>query len=464
LFLPWENNKQSDAGDFFMHMVFILIALIAFIVFATSKLRLNPFITLLLASFIAAFAFGLPLDSIESTIRGGFGKILGYIGLVIVLGTVIGVILERTGAAIVMAETIIKCLGKKFPTMTMSIVGFIVSIPVFCDSGFVILNSLKRSMARALSVSPVAMTVALSTGLFATHTLVPPTPGPIAAAGNLGLEDNLGLVIGVGLVFAIIAAIAGLVWAYFSRNLPSTELELTEEAFEEGKEHYGELPGPWKAFAPIFVPIALICLGSVASYPTAPLGDGYLYEALNFLGKPLNALLIGLGFAVLLIQGDEKLKGFARHTEKGLVVSAPIILITGAGGAFGAVLAATPLGDFLGQNLSTLGLGVIMPFIVAAALKSAQGSSTVALVTASALVAPLLPQLGLDSDMGRVLTVMAVGAGAMTVSHANDSYFWVVSQFSKMDVATAYRSHTAATFFMGLVTITAVWLASLVAL
>jgi GntP family gluconate:H+ symporter len=447
-----------------MHMVFILIALVAFIVFATSKLRLNPFISLLLASFIAAFAFGLPLDSIESTIRGGFGKILGYIGLVIVLGTIIGVILERTGAAIVMAETIIKCFGKKFPTMTMSIVGFIVSIPVFCDSGFVILNSLKRSMARTLSVSPVAMTVALSTGLFATHTLVPPTPGPIAAAGNLGLEDNLGLVIGVGLVFAIIAAIAGLVWAYFSRNLPSTELDLTEEAFEEGKEHYGELPGPWKAFAPIFVPIALICLGSVASYPTAPLGDGYLYEALNFLGKPLNALLIGLGFAVLLIQGDEKLKGFARHTEKGLVVSAPIILITGAGGAFGAVLAATPLGDFLGQNLSTLGLGVIMPFIVAAALKSAQGSSTVALVTASALVAPLLPQLGLDSDMGRVLTVMAVGAGAMTVSHANDSYFWVVSQFSKMDVATAYRSHTAATFFMGLVTITAVWLASLVAL
>ncbi|MBQ0832786.1 GntP family permease [Marinobacter sp.] len=447
-----------------MYMVLILVALIAFIVFATSRLRLNPFITLLLASFIAAFAFGLPFDSIESTIRGGFGKILGYIGLVIVLGTIIGVILERTGAAIVMAETIIKLLGKKFPTMTMSIVGFIVSIPVFCDSGFVILNSLKRSMARTLSVSPVAMTVALSTGLFATHTLVPPTPGPIAAAGNLGLEDNLGLVIGVGLGFAIIAALAGLVWAYFSRNLPSTELEQTEEAFQEGREQYDDLPGPWKAFAPIFVPIVLICLGSVANYPTAPLGDGAVYEVLNFLGKPLNALMIGLGFALFLIQGGEKLKEFARHTEKGLVVSAPIILITGAGGAFGAVLAATPLGDFLGQNLSTLGLGVVMPFIVAAALKSAQGSSTVALVTASALVAPLLPQLGLDSDMGRVLTVMAVGAGAMTVSHANDSYFWVVSQFSKMDVATAYRSHTAATLFMGLVTISAVWLVSMVAL
>lgn len=447
-----------------MTMILILIALVAFIVFATSQLRLNPFITLLLASFIAAFAFGLPVTSIESTIRSGFGNILGYIGLVIVLGTIIGVILERTGAAIVMAESIIKLMGKRLPTLTMSMVGFIVSIPVFCDSGFVILNSLKRSMARTLSVSPVAMTVALSTGLFATHTLVPPTPGPIAAAGNLGLENNLGLVIGVGLGFAIIATLAGLLWAYFSRNLVSTELEEVEEAFQEGLEHYGQLPSVWKAFAPIFVPIALICIGSVASYPTAPLGDGVVYELLNFLGKPLNALVIGLGFALLLVQGSEKLKEFARYTEKGLVVSAPIILITGAGGSFGAVLAATPLGDFLGQNLSTLGLGVIMPFIVAAALKSAQGSSTVALVTASALVAPLLPQLGLDSDMGRVLTVMAVGAGAMTVSHANDSYFWVVTQFSKLDVATAYRSHTTATLLMGLVTISAVWLVALVVL
>ncbi|KAA1176123.1 GntP family permease [Marinobacter salinexigens] len=447
-----------------MHLVLILVALIVFIVFATSKLKLNPFITLLLASFLAAFVFGLPVDAIEKNIRTGFGNILGYIGLVIVLGTIIGVILERTGAAIVMAETIIKALGKRFPTLTMSLVGFVVSIPVFCDSGFVILNSLKRSMARTLSASPVAMTVALSTGLFATHTLVPPTPGPIAAAGNLGLENNLGLVIAVGLVFAVIAVFAGLFWASRCKNLESKELELAEEAFEEARERYGELPSAWAAFAPIFVPIVLICLGSVANYPTAPLGDGGLYELLNFLGKPLNALMIGLAFALMLLQGDKKLEEFARHTQKGLEVSAPIILITGAGGAFGGVLAQTPLGEYLGDTLSTLGLGVIMPFIVAAALKSAQGSSTVALVTTSALVAPLLTQLGLDSELGRVLTVMAIGAGAMTVSHANDSYFWVVSQFSKMDVATAYRSHTAATLVMGLVTILCVWLVSLMAL
>ncbi|MDO9319230.1 MAG: GntP family permease [Gammaproteobacteria bacterium] len=450
-----------------MYLVFVLFVLIALIVFATAKLKLNPFITLLLAAFVAAFAYGLPLRDIETTIRGGFGNIMGNIGLVIVLGTVIGVILERSGAAITMAQSIIRVFGQRFPTLTMSSVGFLVSIPVFCDSGFVILNSLKRSVTRTLKASPVAMTVALSTGLFATHTLVPPTPGPIAAAGNLGLGDNLGLVILMGLGFALIAALTGLAWARFSRHLPSAELEEADdvESVEQGSgAQQRDLPGPGLAFAPIFVPILLICLGSVVNYPGAPLGQGTLYEALNFLGKPLNALLVGLSCAVLLLRGAGRVVRFSEYIAQGLVIAAPILLVTGAGGAFGAVLAATPLGEFLGSSLSGLGIGVLMPFVVAAALKTAQGSSTVAMVTASALVAPLLPQIGLDSDVGRALTVMAVGAGAMTVSHANDSYFWAVAQFSRMDVATAYRAHTAATLAMGIVTIIAVQLVALVVL
>lgn len=450
-----------------MYLVFVLFVLIVLIVFATARLKLNPFITLLLAAFVAAFAYGLPLRDIETIIRGGFGNIMGNIGLVIVLGTVIGVILERSGAAITMAQSIIRVFGQRFPTLTMSSVGFLVAIPVFCDSGFVILNSLKRSVTRTLKASPVAMTVALSTGLFATHTLVPPTPGPIAAAGNLGLGDNLGLVILMGLGFALVAALTGLGWARFSARLPSAELEEADD-LESGEQASGalqrDLPGTGAAFAPIFVPILLICLGSVANYPGAPLGQGVLFEALNFLGKPMNALMVGLGCAVLLLRGANRVARFSDYIGQGLVIAAPILLVTGAGGAFGAVLAATPLGEFLGSSLSGLGIGVLMPFVVAAALKTAQGSSTVAMVTASALVAPLLPQIGLDSDMGRALTVMAVGAGAMTVSHANDSYFWVVAQFSRMDVATAYRAHTAATLAMGIVTIIAVQLVALVVL
>lgn len=196
-----------------MSLILILLAVIVFIVLATTKFKVHPFLALLLAAFLGAFAYGLPADTIAKTITTGFGGILGYIGLVIVLGTIIGVILEKSGAAITMADTVIKLLGERFPTLTMSIIGYIVSIPVFCDSGFVILNSLKESLAKRLATSSVAMSVALATGLYATHTFVPPTPGPIAAAGNLGLESQLGLVIAIGLFVAAVAAIAGMLWA-----------------------------------------------------------------------------------------------------------------------------------------------------------------------------------------------------------------------------------------------------------
>ena len=452
-----------------MNLVLILIGVIAFIVIATSKFKLHPFLTLILAAFIGAFAYGLPSGDIAKTITTGFGNILGYIGLVIVLGTIIGIILEKSGAAITMADVVIKVLGKRFPTLTMSIIGYLVSIPVFCDSGFVILNSLKQSMANRMKVSSVSMSVALATGLYATHTFVPPTPGPIAAAGNLGLESNLGLVIGVGLFVAAVASLAGMLWANrFASVEPdgegAEELKAQAADFEALKQSYGTLPSPLKAFAPIFVPILLICLGSIANFPSAPLGKEGLFSLLVFLGQPVNALLIGLFLSLLLLKSDNKIAEFSERISQGLVAAAPIILITGAGGAFGAVLKATPIGDFLGSSLSALGVGIFMPFIVAAALKSAQGSSTVALVATSALVAPMLGDIGLGSEMGRVLTVMAIGAGAMTVSHANDSFFWVVTQFSRMSVKQAYKAQTMATLIQGVTSMLAVYVLSLVLL
>ena len=452
-----------------MNLVLILIGVIAFIVIATSKFKLHPFLTLILAAFIGAFAYGLPSGDIAKTITTGFGNILGYIGLVIVLGTIIGIILDKSGAAITMADVVIKVLGKRFPTLTMSIIGYLVSIPVFCDSGFVILNSLKQSMANRMKVSSVSMSVAVATGLYATHTFVPPTPGPIAAAGNLGLESNLGLVIGVGLFVAAIASLAGMLWANrFAGVEPdgegAEELKAQAADFETLKQSYGTLPSPLKAFAPIFVPILLICLGSIANFPSAPLGKEGLFSLLVFLGQPVNALLIGLFLSLLLLKSDNKIAEFSERISQGLVAAAPIILITGAGGAFGAVLKATPIGDFLGSSLSALGVGIFMPFIVAAALKSAQGSSTVALVATSALVAPMLGDIGLGSEMGRVLTVMAIGAGAMTVSHANDSFFWVVTQFSRMSVKQAYKAQTMATLIQGVTSMLAVYVLSLVLL
>lgn len=452
-----------------MGLVLILLALIAFIVLATTRLKLHPFLALLAAAFIAGFAYQVPSLEIVKTITGGFGAILGYIGIVIVLGTIIGVILERSGAAISMAEFVIRLLGERFPTLTMSIIGYLVSIPVFCDSGFVILNSLKNALAARMRVSSIAMSVALATGLYATHTFVPPTPGPIAAAGNLGLESSLGLVIAVGLVVSFVTAMAGMWWAnrFIGRDVPlDTEGHEAEEEveFHELRARYGELPSASKAFAPILVPILLICLGSVAVFPSKPLGDGALFSTLSFLGQPVVALLVGLVLSCLLLKPGRRREDFQERVSEGLLSAAPILLITGAGGAFGAMLKITPLGDYLGSSLSSLGIGLFMPFIVAAALKTAQGSTTVALVTTSALVAPLLADLGLDSEMGRILVVMAIGAGSMTVSHANDSFFWVVTRFSRMNVATAYRAQTAATLVQGVAGMLAVWLLSLVLL
>ncbi|MCR9984327.1 GntP family permease [Vibrio diabolicus] len=450
-----------------MNLILILLGVIAFIVLTTTKFKLHPFLALIIAAFLAAFAYGLPTDSIAKTIASGFGGILGYIGLVIVLGTIIGVILEKSGAAITMADTVIKVLGERFPTLTMSIIGYIVSVPVFCDSGFVILNSLKESLAKRLKTSSVAMSVALATGLYATHTFVPPTPGPIAAAGNLGLESNLGLVIGVGVFVAAVAALAGMLWANRFQHVEPDGIEAAEEIqhdWQALKASYGKLPTASQAFAPIFVPILLICFGSIAKFPSLPLGEGFVFDVLTFLGQPLTALVIGLFLSVRLLKSDNKIEEFGERISQGITAAAPILLITGAGGAFGAVLKATPLGEYLGTTLSALGVGIFMPFIVAAALKSAQGSSTVALVTTSALVAPMLTQLGLDSEMGRVLTVMAIGAGAMTVSHANDSFFWVVSQFSRMSVGLAYRAQTMATLVQGVTAMALVYILSLVLL
>ncbi|HIZ50960.1 MAG TPA: GntP family permease, partial [Candidatus Pseudomonas excrementavium] len=342
-----------------MGLVLILIALIVFIVLATTRFKLHPFLALLGAALLAGFAYQLPTLEIAGHITRGFGGILGYIGIVIVFGTIIGVILERSGAAITMAETVIRLLGERFPTLTVSIIGYLVSIPVFCDSGYVILNSLKNALAARMKVSVVAMSVALATGLYATHTFVPPTPGPIAAAGNLGLESSLGLVILVGLVVAFVTAMAGMLWA---NRFIGKDIELEDDGapimdsndYQAMRDSYGQLPSPAKAFAPIFVPIALICLGTVGNLPARPVGEGALYTLVTFLGQPIFALAIGLALACTLLKSENKRQELHDRVTEGLVAAAPILLITGAGGAFGTMLSATPLGDYLGQTLSSL--------------------------------------------------------------------------------------------------------------
>ena len=436
-------------------LLVILVVAIVFIIYMTAKVNMHAFLVLLLASFGVGILSGMPLIEVVNTVTSGFGGILSYIGIVIIAGTIIGTILEKSKGTLTMANTVLGWVGEAKSALAMSITGAIISIPVFCDSGFVILSSLNKSLAKKAKISMATMAVALSTGLYATHTLVPPTPGPIAAAGNLGAD--LGLVIMFGVVVAIPAILAGYLWAtkFASRYWVDADIEIDDS------ENDVNLPSVFDSFAPIVVPILLITLKSIAEFPANIFGTGNIKTFLVFIGDPTVALLLGVFIAFRLLPSFDKeyINGWV---GKGMVNAATIIMITGAGGAFGQVLKSTPIGSYLGEVLSVYNLGIFLPFIIAAALKTSQGSSTVAIITTSALLAPMLPSLGLDGSIAKALVVMAIGAGAMTVSHANDSYFWVVSQFSNMDTDVAYKTYTTATLVQGIVTIIFVAILSLI--
>ena len=439
-------------------LLVVLLLSIAMIVAGTSRYKIHPFLVLIAASYFVGISAGMQTGRISEVIASGFGSLMAGIGLVIVFGTLIGTVLEKSGAAIKLAEWVIHIIGPRYPALAMSIIGYIVSIPVFCDSAFIILSTLKKNLALKTRKSPLVLSIALATGLYATHTFVPPTPGPIAAAGNLGLNDHLGTVIGFGLVVAFVAALSGYIW---SLRLDKSSHEVLPPNDEPAPAPTHKLPSIYKSILPILVPIVLIAIRSFSGMPFKPLGEGYLYSALNFAGSPLNALVIGFLFSLLLFPKFDK-ETLSGWVGESIVLAAPILLITGAGGSFGAILKETHIGDILGEALAQYELGIFLPFIVAAIFKSAQGSSTVSLVATSALIAPLLPSLGLDSITAATLAVMATGAGAMTVSHANDSYFWVVTQFSGMDVTTGYKSHTLATLIQGITAMVTVWILSLI--
>ena len=434
----------------------IVLAVIVMIV-AISKFKQHPFVVMILVSIFVGLVCGMPTDKVIATVKGGFGGILSSIGIVIVAGTIIGTILEKTGAALVMANTILGVVGKARSALTMSLTGYVTGIPVFCDSGFVILSPIARALADRSRTSLAVMGTALSSGLYATHCLVPPTPGPIAMAGTLNAD--LGVVIGVGLVTSIPAMLAGLLYAKkvaVRYDIPANP----EFTVEELMEKYGKLPGVGHSFSPIILPILLIALKSVADFPSHPLGAGEFKTFASFIGDPVIALLIGIFLAMTLIPASEGDNKFEWMTQ-GVLNSASILVITGAGGAFGAILKSLPLADALSSTLLSLSIGVFLPFIISALLKTAMGASTVAMIVTSAMVAPMMPSLGFETEIGKALVIMAIGAGSMCVSHANDSYFWVVSQFSDMTTNVAYKCQTGVTFVEGIVTVAFVYLMSL---
>ena len=458
-------------------IVCFVIAIILMILMI-SKLKVHPFLALMSISLVLAVVAGIDLSKIPAMIGVGFSGTFKSIGIVIIFGTIIGTVLEKTGAALKLADMVVKLVGQRRPELAMLIMGWVVGIPVFCDSGFVVLNSIREALYKKISASPVAMSVALSGGLYASHVFIPPTPGPIAAAGTLGLGGNLLLVIIMGTVVSVPVLVAVY---FFSKNIAKSVTISDKEAdatitasYEELLKKFGKLPCGFLSLAPIIMPIIFMAVGSVIDVLAK---QGMLDKAallpkiFLFLGNPIIALAIGVIFCVFLLAETKKMREFDHITNESLKIAGPILFITAAGGVLGNVITEAGFVNFIKENASTIkAIGIFFPFIISAVLKTAQGSSTVAIITTASIMGAfsadnsLMQTLGFTSEISAALCVMAIASGAMCVSHANDSYFWVVTNFSKMSADQGYRTQTAMTFIMGIVGMISVYILSLVLL
>ena len=450
-------------------IIAFVLAVVVMIV-AISKFKVHPFLAIMGVSVLLALVAGIPLvktgdvNGIADVIGAGFSGTFSSIGIVIILGALIGSIMEQTGAALKLADMMVKLAGKKNPELAVGLMGWIVSIPVFCDSGFVILNPIRKALVRRTGTSSVAMTIALSCGLYISHVFIPPTPGPIAAANTLGIGNNLLMVIGFGVACSVFPLIAGLIFAKFigKKVKSKDELEQAEsvvKTYEELVAEYGKLPGGFNALAPIIVPVILMAMGTIG----AQIGiTGVALNVLNFLGTPIISLTVGTIFAIIQLATAKKMDGFYTITNDTLKTVGPILFVTAAGGVLGKVISSTTMVSYITENASFLmSLGIFFPFLLAAILKTAQGSSTVAITTTAGIMAPMMESLGLATPALAALTVMAIGAGAMTVSHANDSYFWVVTNFGDMTPDQGYKTQTMLTLVMGIAAMVGIFVLSL---
>ena len=461
-----------------MALIVCFVIAIILMILMISKFKVHPFLALMSISLVLAIVAGIDLSKIPAMIGVGFSGTFKSIGIVIIFGTIIGTVLEKTGAALKLADMVVKLVGQRRPELAMLIMGWVVGIPVFCDSGFVVLNSIREALYKKISASPVAMSVALSGGLYASHVFIPPTPGPIAAAGTLGLGGNLLLVIIMGTVVSVPVLVAVY---FFSKSIAKSVTISDKEAdatitasYEELLNKFGKLPSGFLSLAPIIMPIIFMAVGSVIDVLAK---QGMLDKAallpkiFLFLGNPIIALAIGVIFCVFLLAETKKMREFDHITNESLKIAGPILFITAAGGVLGNVITEAGFVNFIKENASTIkAIGIFFPFIISAVLKTAQGSSTVAIITTASIMGAfsadnsLMHTLGFTSEISAALCVMAIASGAMCVSHANDSYFWVVTNFSKMTADQGYRTQTAMTFIMGVVGMISVYILSLVLL
>lgn len=421
-------------------MMIALALGIIFLVLLVLKTKIHAFLALIMTSVLIGVAGGMPLINttlengkifgITNSVTSGFGGTLGSIGIIIGLGVMMGQIFERTGAAKRMALTFLKLFGKKREEEALAFTGFLVSIPIFCDSGFVILAPIAKAISKVTKKSVISLGAALATGLVITHTMVPPTPGPLGVSGIFGVD--VGTFILYGIIIAIPMAAACTMYARWVGKkiyqLPGEHEDFVRPAYQmpDYSQNFNlafeNLPSALESFAPLALPIILILISTISNALGATSG---VMEIFQFLGSPMIAVGMGLILAILLLGRKLTRAEAIQEMEKGMSSAGIIMLVTGGGGALGQVIKDSGLGVYMAQALAETAIPiVVLPFIISTVMRFIQGSGTVAMTTAASISAPII----LASGTNPILGALACCVGSLFFSYFNDSYFWVVNR------------------------------------
>ena len=425
-------------------MLMALAIGIAILIFLVLKTKVQAFLALICTTILVGVIGGMPLsnvvievDGVEKTfgilnsITSGFGGVLGSIGIIIGFGVMMGQIFEVSGAAKRMAYTFLKLFGKGKEEEALALTGFLVSIPIFCDSGFIVLAPIAKALSETTKKSVIGLGVALASGLVITHSLVPPTPGPLGVCGIFGVD--VGKFILIAILLAIPMTIATIAYSrlYLSKKfycIPQEDGSIKEMEYQEPDYDSAfsmdmkDVPGTFVSFAPLLVPIVLILINTIAN----ALGktDGAM-SAIIFLGQPIVAVGLGLLVAIFTLGRKFEREVIIAEMEKGMASAGIIMLVTGGGGALGQIIKDSGLGAYMADGLAQTAIPIIiLPLIISTAMRFIQGSGTVAMTTAASISAPILIAAGVNPILGAV----ACCVGSLFFGYFNDSYFWVVNR------------------------------------
>ncbi|MYH31422.1 MAG: GntP family permease [Acidobacteria bacterium] len=436
-----------------------LVAIVALLFLLITRFKWHVFLSLLVPIVLFALIPGIDRQTFIDAFEQGFGRTIQSIAVVIVLGSVLAEALKHTGGIERITASMIRWVGQSRMPLALTLSGFVIGLAIFSDVGYVILNPLVHSAAISSGLNMSVMATGLVGAMQLTHAMVPPTPGPLAAVALVGAD--IGSVILYGGIATLIASLAGWVYARaagpYIESPPSSEF-VGQSFIEQGRE--GELPATWRAYAPILIPLVLIAGQSVTAFALP--ADHLVNAAMLYLGWPVVALGIGILIAYSNTKPDQAEARTSKWIEEALRGSAMIIMVTGLGGSLSQILRATPAVDAIADAVAATGLApIFLPFVLGIAGNLITGSTTVGVITAASVAAPMMDTLGLSPEA----TMLAGAAGSIIIKYVNSSYFWVCTSLSRMPLKSALLSYGGVTLVNGvtaMAVVYALWVVGLI--